>query len=83
MNWFFSRRSHRCLISFFLFVVLSGFLIFNDGGFVAVKDEGSGIVQRTGYSVSLLPDADAEALSSGIHCADARALAATLEDFIS
>lgn len=83
MNWFFSRRFHRCLISFFLFIMLNGFLIFNDGGFVAVKDEDSGLVQRTGYSVSLLPDADAEALSSGIHCADARALAAALEDFIS
>ena len=83
MNWFFSRRFHRCLISLFLFLMLNGFLIFNDGGFVAVKDEASGIVQRTGYSVSLLPEADAEALSRGIHCADARALAAALEDFIS
>lgn len=83
MNWFFSRRSHRCLISLFLFIMLAGFLIFNDGGFVAVKDEDSGIVQRTGYSVSMLPEADAEALSRGIHCDDARALAATLEDFIS
>lgn len=83
MNWFFSRRFHRCLISLFLFLMLNGFLIFNDGGFVAVRDEDSGIVQRTGYSVSLLPDADAEALSRGIHCTDARALAATLEDFIS
>ena len=83
MNWFFSRRFHRCLISLFLFIMSAGFLIFNDGGFVAVKDEDSGIVQRTGYSVSLLPVADAEALSSGIYCADGRALAAALEDFIS
>ena len=75
MNWFFSRRSHRCLISLFLFIMLAGFLIFNDGGFVAVKDEDSGIVQRTGYSVSMLPEADAEALNRGIHCDDARALA--------
>ncbi|MGM9563928.1 MAG: hypothetical protein ACI3VQ_07650 [Faecousia sp.] len=48
-----------------------------------MKDEDSGIVQRTGYSVSMLPEADAEALNRGIHCDDARALAATLEDFIS
>ena len=83
MNWFFSFSFHRYLISVFFFLMLNGFLFFYSGGFVAVKDEDSGIVQRTGYSVSMLPEADAEALNRGIHCDDARALAATLEDFIS
>lgn len=58
------------------------FVIFNDGGVVAVR-RGDGTVFRTGVSVASLPRPDAAKIEAGIVCGDASELASVLENFIS
>ena len=64
-----------------LYFIIS-FLIFNDGGFVAVKDENGNVV-RSSVRVAFLPLSDAERLNEGIFCEDMQELAAISENFIS
>ena len=65
-----------------LLCLFVGFMIINDGGFVAVRGE-NGTVFRTDVPVASLPRSDAEKIGAGIACKDASELAAVLENYIS
>ena len=69
----------RFWVLLYLFV---SFLIFNDGGFLAVRSE-NGMVYRSDVPISSLHDSDAEKIEAGIVCEDASELATVLENFIS
>ena len=81
MNHFFGKVVLSALIAFFLSA--AGYRIFDDGGYLAVREEKSGAAWRTETRLDMLPPQDAARIRQGFVCEDGKALAHALENFCS
>lgn len=82
MNFIFKRNAARNIISLFL-CLFAGFLIFDQNGYLAIKNTDDGTVYRTEFQTSLLPSADRALLRRGIWCETPSDAARVLENFDS
>lgn len=82
MNLFSKRKVIQCAVSLFL-CIFAGFLIFDQEGYIAVKNTENGTVYRTEFRTELLPASDTQMLSDGIYCENLQEAARVLENFCS
>lgn len=83
MKFFFRCRSAAGAIILFLLLNVAPYFIFDDGGFVAIRETQSGKVTRSDMPVSMLPEGEARAVRSGIPCDSAVEAAKRMENFCS
>ena len=82
MNLFSKRNAARRVVSLFL-CLFAGFLIFDQNGYLAIKNTDDGTVYRTEFRTSLLPPSDRALLRQGIWCETPSDAARVLENFDS
>lgn len=82
MNLFSKRNVLQNVISLFL-CLIAGFLIFDQNGYLAIKNTDDGTVHRTEFRTELLPPSDRALLREGIWCQTPSDAARVLENFNS
>ena len=73
----------RILAIFAFLFILAPYYIFDDGGFVALRETQSGKIFRSEMPVSMLPEGDARAVRSEIPCDSAIEARKRMENFCS
>lgn len=68
---------------FVLLFLLAPYYIFDDGGFVALRETQTGKIFRSETPVSMLPEGDARAVRSEIPCDSATEAKKRMENFCS
>jgi len=82
MNLFSKRNVAQHIVSLFL-CLFAGFLIFEQNGYLAIKNTDDGTVYRTEFRIELLPPSDRALLEAGIRCETPSDAARVLENFNS
>ena len=82
MSLFSNRNVKGHMFSLFL-GIFTGFLIFNQNGWLAIKNTDDGTVYHTEFRTSLLPQYDQKLLEKGIYCETPSDVARVLENFNS
>lgn len=82
MNLFSGRNVLRRIFSAILFLA-AGFLIFEQEGYLAIRNTDDGTVYRTEFRTELLPPSDRSMLQEGIWCETPSDAARVLENFNS
>ncbi len=82
MNLFSKGNVLQRMFSLFL-CLIAGFLIFEQNGYLAIRNTADGTVYRTEFRTELLPQSDRELLRQGIYCESPSDAARLLENFNS
>lgn len=82
MNLFSKRNVFQRMISLFL-CAFAGFLIFEQNGYLAIRNTDDGTIYRTEFRTELLPACDRALLQEGIFCETPSDAARVLENFNS